>query len=504
MKDLVPDPENVRIKGVQPDERATIAYLYASEGVLELAREISQDGYFDNDLPIATLVEGRLIVLEGNRRVSALKGLLVPANVPTYEKQLQGLASRIDNFEEFVPSIIRVMIAPNRTSAQPILARLHTRDAKKAWGLEQQATFYYSQLNSSTTVDDLRALYPSVANKIARFITISEMARLFRAAAAISPAAVAFTGSVAFKMTSLEYLYKSAHFQRAAGLTINSDGFVTEDGREAFRRRMLVQVLADLQAKYISTRGPRILQRSPEHSDYIQSLVDIANGVKATHLANIEGDNNAARPVDLHSSGAGPLTTSATKEGAVGPRVDSRERNPRGEAEPRPDYAESRVNRAPNRSVHDSRLNWIGLEYSLESAPLRLRFDELRLIDVHDFPNATMDMIRTFLECTLKQYFRESSNDLPNSHQAQLSHCLTHAGDHFADDSRLSAILAGLKAKKSLQRESYLRSAQSLNASNHEPDVTFSRKDVNETWAAVHPLIGVLLAGPTALERQPG
>ena len=59
-----------------------------------------------------------------------------------------------------IPTQVRVMVAPSREAAQPLLARLHTSNPKKSWIREQQAMFYHAQLSPTMTVDELRARYP--------------------------------------------------------------------------------------------------------------------------------------------------------------------------------------------------------------------------------------------------------------------------------------------------------------------------------------------------------
>ena len=67
---LTLDTENVRLRSVDPYESDILAYLYEYEDAMGLATQISQDGYFDNDLPIVVPEGKRSVVVEGNRRVS--------------------------------------------------------------------------------------------------------------------------------------------------------------------------------------------------------------------------------------------------------------------------------------------------------------------------------------------------------------------------------------------------------------------------------------------------
>ena len=91
---LALDTENVRLRSVEPYEADILAYLFEYEDALGLATEIVEDGFFDNDLPIVVREGKKLVVLEGNRRISALKGIANPTSVPRYRNQLAQLRQR--------------------------------------------------------------------------------------------------------------------------------------------------------------------------------------------------------------------------------------------------------------------------------------------------------------------------------------------------------------------------------------------------------------------------
>ncbi len=99
---LLLDLDNYRIPTRRDDEAGALKYLFASEDVLGAARLILRDGYFDNEVPIviAASLPGALpayIVLEGNRRVSALKALNDPAIVPGHEAEVRSLLEAMDS-----------------------------------------------------------------------------------------------------------------------------------------------------------------------------------------------------------------------------------------------------------------------------------------------------------------------------------------------------------------------------------------------------------------------
>ena len=55
------------------------------------------------------------------------------------------------------------------------------------------------------------------------------------------------------------------------------------------------------------------------------------------------------------------------------------------------------------------------IQFSLQSPAIRRVLIELQEIDYHKFPNATHDLLRSFLECSLKDYFTQIGNPVKPS-----------------------------------------------------------------------------------------
>ncbi|MGJ9552871.1 hypothetical protein ACRQE5_02275 [Actinotignum sp. GS-2025b] len=69
------DLRNYRMPIHATDENEAILYLIQNEKVFELASEILKAGYLDNEIPLVTSTDTGYTVLEGNRRVTVLKGV---------------------------------------------------------------------------------------------------------------------------------------------------------------------------------------------------------------------------------------------------------------------------------------------------------------------------------------------------------------------------------------------------------------------------------------------
>lgn len=525
------DRHNVRIRVEVADEEAALEYLYAEEDVMDLVRKIARYSYFDNEQPIAFLDGDEYVVLEGNRRVSALKGLADPDRIPAFQKRIEAEIERA--LDGDFPSSIRVMVAPDREAALPVVARLHTRDSKKAWALEQQAAFYYDRYREGASLSQLRALYPAEAAKIPRFILMGQMIAHARAAALTDPVAGPFIDSRAFKMTTFEYLYNSPVFRKLVGMSVDAEGKVEFSGASGeFLRRLFVQVVLDMKDKRINTRNIRVA--SNEHSDYIAALGQIASGARASHedeapdeVSVSSGDESdpfiseeAEVPGGTNDAGTEPPPSAVDENGPeaqpseLGSEGGDSDQN-RGDAgspegEPDAAGAESTTSVAEASNVEEERqrgkmrldqhLDFSGMPLRLVGPGMRLRYEELQTINVRRLPNATFDFLRSFIECAIKEYFAAAGDPVLNPDNrgngpVQLKHCLAHL------DNRLSSnpiVKAGLVRLRSNQHhgDDYFATAAALNDSNHEPNAIVRPEQVNLMWAQVKPLVMLLLAGP--------
>ena len=77
-----------------------------------------------------------------------------------------------------------------------------------------------------------------------------------------------------------------------------------------------------------------------------------------------------------------------------------------------------------------------GFTYRGTSDGLRRRFEELRRLDVREFPNAAYDLLRTILECSIKDYFVTKGQPLPPG--KMLGFCIDQLAADFQGDQRMT------------------------------------------------------------------
>src|SRR5258708_7044953 len=95
---LLLDAKNPRIPelATPPTQRQIAAELLEHDSVFELAKDITQHGYFPTEVLIGVDEDGQHTIVEGNRRLAALKFLLSPELAPdTWVKRFRMLAARV-------------------------------------------------------------------------------------------------------------------------------------------------------------------------------------------------------------------------------------------------------------------------------------------------------------------------------------------------------------------------------------------------------------------------
>lgn len=133
--------------------REIVQYLFDHDKALDVARSIATRGYFENEPLLAVRENGRHVVVEGNRRLAALKAIREPELLGNKRKQVQFLARNVD-----LDAIARVpvTIAPDRRATDRLLAGRHIGTPVLAWRAENRANFILSKLEEGYDVDQIR------------------------------------------------------------------------------------------------------------------------------------------------------------------------------------------------------------------------------------------------------------------------------------------------------------------------------------------------------------
>ncbi len=128
--------------------------------------------------------------------------------------------------------------------------------------------------------------------------------------------------------------------------------------------------------------------------------------------------------------------------------------------------------------------------------PIHAIFKELSEINIQRFPNATLDLLRTFLEKTIKAYAELLNEDIKKSSQSngyvQLANCLNWLEEHLKTSGK-TAYIQVINKVRSGKIGSYIPSMDHLNAINHNHRIGASPEDVRVCWDTMLGLLKVML-----------
>lgn len=142
---------------------AIVQSLYRSGELKELLQSIAANGYLDYEPLIVTLPEASesLVVLEGNRRLAALKLLIDPG----YAEKLGIPTPEIDDDLERTLHQVRVIRVEDRNAARPFIAFKHINGPHR-WDSYAKAKFAAAWYREERKQGEGQGALQSIANRI--------------------------------------------------------------------------------------------------------------------------------------------------------------------------------------------------------------------------------------------------------------------------------------------------------------------------------------------------
>lgn len=469
------DLKNYRIPIAPDDEQAALNYLFASEDVLDQIKLFLRDGYFDNEVPIVVKEGGAYVVLEGNRRVSALKAVVQPSIVPSHEAQVEELRTRYATEVPNMPTRIRVIVVPNREAARKHVARVHTTVPKKRWSRDQQANYYFSFLGPGVSVQDLKALYPDV--EIVRFLRMVAVRQFLSGVKFKDRGLRDYVVSSDLTMSSFEYAYRNAAIAAAIGVRFDADGRIQPTRRKPKNigaalptdvRDGLEYLMSGFRAGRFNTRSPEFKAGSEEQKTLLAHLTGV---VIPTEDAGDERDNHGSGGdsgdgSDGESSG-GTDGGSGGTDGGSGGGSDSGTGGGGG--------------RGPNDPDTHQGLSVAGMPVEGLPSNLQKRVLELRKVNVKKTPAAAAMLLRSVLETTIKWHFDATATPVSGMLGEIFPTVVTTYGKQRSLRDTVNTIQSGGVNQPG--------SVKWFNARSHNPHLEVKEADVRSAYALVQQLL---------------
>ena len=470
------DPRNVRLdlpEGVP--ESDIIQDLFTNEKALALVEGIAKVGLLTHEVPIVVDRDGELTVVEGNRRVAALKAIQNPYLAPDHQARISRLASTVPDRETL--RIIRVKKAPTQDDADQLIAALHTGNQRVAWSPARQAAFFQAQLDAGKTPEQLVAQYPTI--DVRKFITRSKILELFRGVDYKDPAVGDYARRRRFPVSTLARLYENDKFLELVGISLDNEkseiGLVLPPATFA---QVAEKIVTDIRDGKINTRSLNKTS-SERYVEYMDELRDLLDRI----------DDPVVHPPRYGSGTPGTGDSRSANSGGANEAHESESKSdPNGSGA----GSDSATRFPPKR-------NYLSIENLVVPATfppaIHEIVKELGAINIQRFPNATLDLLRTFLEKTIKAHAEVLGEDIKRGSSeagfVYLSNCLVWLEEHFKSTGQTAFVQPLQKIRGG--RYGFVGSKAHLDATNHNHHVFAVPDDVRECWATIEGVLKAVL-----------
>jgi hypothetical protein len=435
LTDLMLDLQNPRVE-TQSSQPEAIHAIITEQGdkLIKLAEDIVEHGVNPSESLIVMRHEnlpGRFTVLEGNRRVAALKILCEPslASGTSYGRRFRDLSGR---FRIETLSELPCYLVADRKEADHWIQVRHTGERDGAGIVDWQATEiarYLARLGAKGTP----------ALQIMDFVkqggllsTEAETAMARR-----------------FSITNLSRLLDDPYVRAQLGLTVSKGEVLTEFSSEGFLRG-LTKVVEDIALRFIKVSD---IDNKELRRRYIDSF-------DAADLPDLTGPKTDPRPIENSTTAATPPA----------PRQSKKRSQP----------------------LHRNRANLIPASYRLTIKDDRINavYWELRHLKVDQFPNAAAVLFRVFLELCLDRYLPPTGFTI---HQTtKLRDKLGGAAKHIEQTNQMTPQQL-LPVTRAVSNQTLLASSiTAFNAYVHNPDFSPIPSELKIAWDDLQPFIELI------------
>lgn len=464
---LVFDVKNPRVPTSEqsPSERDIIAGLLEHEDIHELARKIAdRGGLYPNEKLVVVEEEGEKVVVEGNRRLAALKLLDDPSlALESKAKYFQSLKERLppQAFEK-----VAVVIAPSRRAAAPLIADRHTGSPIKKWVRIQQARFIRSLIDTEHDIAEVASQLSMTPSEILETLRNDTMLQVALAMPLPKEVREVVQDPRRFNYSMLERLVESPAVQKFLGITFTEDGDIAGSIDEAEFKRGYTRLVSDIAKGITNTRTLN------NKNDINQYLADF-------------GEDTPNRQKKGGFSSESLLATNAESSDKTKTKKVAAPKRPANYATPR----------------DSQKLVPRSFKFKLGSGRIKDIFYELNKLKLSEHPNALAVLLRIFLELLVGHYLDTTGkiNELLETTKAKekgpkwyptLKQMLAHV---LKDPDIKLQPLPKKALSKMLAEDDHYLSIDHMDAFVHNKYVAPSERDLRAAWNKLEPLLILLM-----------
>lgn len=447
IKDLILWDENARFpdKYYNSEEKELIKYFITKPEykIKSFAKEIISQFHLPQlEKLVVWNDEGNYIVLEGNRRLTVYKLLSNPELIenPSLKKFFYEIKGDIDIDENFT---LECLITDNKELGLEYIDRKHAKSNNEVNWQEPERVNYKIRRGSNTTNNTIIVGITKIVNELD---LPTEMKEKILGKGHVTTFFRAITTTPAKK----KYGYK-----------INNKGLLEIENNN-FNDELKVIIY-------------QLLQKSDFEGNVIDSRSLNKNKDIEKFIKNIKPSDKEKVEKEIEKN---------TSENLFGDRTINLGNN------------EVRLNKVPSRNTPTGLFFREDVPFRIDSSSLKILYEELKNISVKSFPNATHDLLRSFLECSLAFYFKKNNHygkiSKNKGHNPKLGEMLTYiinkkCSEFNHDDNLISTI----KSIKGDYEKPY--SLERMHMINHNENFVSVERDVRAAWSKLEPLFKIIL-----------
>jgi hypothetical protein len=443
--------------------------LFDNDKAIEVAQSIATRGYFPNEPLLAVKEGGQLVVVEGNRRLAALKALSEPGLLEGALSRQVARLSRLASGDDL--TTVPVTIAPSRRATDRQVAGRHGGSPILAWQAENRASFILDKLEEGYDNDQLREeLGFSTADiqKARQTRAIADMAR-----------SLDLPEELAAKLTA----------PRTKIFTTVERVFDSSSGRKF----LFVRSDPDHGIKGLTTKNEFL-------RGFKRLITDIALGNQSSRTLNTNEN------IEDYFKGWPEADRPAAKRGSFVPSDIIKGKSVASPSTRKPDSAKPKPHGRTSQTV-------LPKDFRVVFGSVRLKDirRELTKLKREDFPNAGAVLLRVFLELSVIDYLGRADELEPliarlKSKGASVPYGIPSMKQLVPEISRIAK--ARLKAHEADKVNKALKydaeapfSLSDLHAFVHQNADLPSGRDILQFWLRTEPLFRLMLEQDPATER---
>lgn len=370
---LLFDPDNPRIpeSGKEIPQKKLLSYLIHHEKVYDLAKSIAEKGYLPNESLIIIEDNRKKYVIEGNRRLAALKLLNNPDAAPTKRLQTKFRTLASKNSHNIIQKV-KVIIAPSREEAAPMIMSRHTLRLVEDWKPLMKAKFYMNLFSSGMEVEDIAEQYKVNITVIKTALKRHMMYSIACGIALPKPIADKVQNQRVFEITTLERLYLNSKVMKFLGISFDGNGNLigsisSDEFLKGYRKMVSDVAVGNVTSRDINT--------SADFNNYLDTL----DKQKPNHS----------------KKGSFTQSTFLNQEDGQEP-----EKKPAPKKKP----GTQKATRIPKGIIPN------GTACNSKNQKLQHLFTELKTLPVAKYPNAVSFMVRGLMEISLGYYLERTGH----------------------------------------------------------------------------------------------